>query len=211
MSQTLNPSRIGYARVSTAGQNLDSQIDALNKAECSRIFADKLSGTMQHRPEWDKLLDYLRPGDVLVITELSRMTRSLRHLLDVVKELESKGVKLVSLRENIDTSTATGRAFVSIMGAVNQMELELRAERVAAGRESSKSRGGTGGRPRADVGRISQAIVLYEQTDQSVSEICETLDIPVRTFYKYLAEKREGNPAAHLRREPKKPINRAST
>lgn len=129
----------------------------------------------------------------------------------MVNELESKGVKLVSLRENIDTTTATGRAFVSIIGAVNQMELELRAERVAAGRESSKARGGTGGRPRADVGRISKALVLYEQTDQSVSEICETLDIPIRTFYKYLSEKREGNPSTNLRRETKKPINRAAT
>lgn len=203
MSQTETMNKIGYARVSTAGQNLDSQVDALTQAGCLRIFTDKLSGTKIHRPEWDRLIDYLRPGDVLVITELSRMTRSLRNLLDVVNELEKKGVKLVSLRENIDTSTATGRAFVSIMGAVNQMELELRAERVAAGRESSKARGGTGGRPRADVAKMAQAITLYEQTDQSVSDLCKMMNIPIRTFYKYLTETREGNPATQLRRAAK--------
>ena len=126
--------RIGYARVSTIGQNLDSQLDALTNAGCIRVFTDKASGVAENRPEWTKLIDFLRPGDLLVVTELSRMTRSLMHLLQLVKEFETKGIDLVSLRENIDTSTATGRAFLSIIGAINQMERELKAERTAAGR-----------------------------------------------------------------------------
>jgi DNA invertase Pin-like site-specific DNA recombinase len=190
--------------VSTRGQNLDSQLDALLKAGCARVFAEKQSGVKEKRQEWDKLLDYTRPGDVLVITELSRMTRSLKHLLTVIGDLEERGVKLVSLRENIDTSTATGRAFVSIMGAINQMELELRAERVEAGREAAKARGGTGGRPKADMDLISKAITLYENSDRSVDDICKTFQVPKRTFYKYLAEKRGGEDALVMRRGIKK-------
>lgn len=203
MNLNQQPGRIGYARVSTKGQNLDSQMDALLKAGCSKVFAEKQSGVKETRPEWDKLLDYLRPGDVLVITELSRMTRSLKHLLIVISGLEEKGVKLVSLRENIDTTTATGRAFVSIMGAINQMELELRAERVEAGREAAKARGGTGGRPRADVDTMAKAITLYENSDRSVDDICKTFQVPKRTFYKYLAVKRNSEETFVMRRSGK--------
>ena len=201
MISSESANKIGYARVSTTGQNLDSQIDALKKSGCSRIFTDKLSGTKTDRPEWNKLLDYIRPSDTLVVTELSRMTRSLKHLLDIVNVMEQKGIELVSLRENIDTSTATGRAFISIMGAVNQMELELRAERVEAGREAAKARGGTGGRPKADMNKIGQALVLYENTNQSVDDICSTFKIKKRTFYKYLSEKRNQHDSFQLRKE----------
>jgi len=95
-------------------------------------------------------MDYLREGDSLVITELSRMTRSLKHLLQVVEDLDTKGVSIISLRDHIDTSTATGRCFVSIMGAISQMERELKSERTSAGREVAKARGRTGGRPKTD-------------------------------------------------------------
>jgi DNA invertase Pin-like site-specific DNA recombinase len=143
-------SRIGYARVSSKDQNLDSQLDLLKAAGCERIFEDKVSGVKESRPEWDRLLEFLREGDTVVVAELSRMTRSLMHLLSLVKEFEQRGVQIVSLREHIDTSTATGRAFLSILGAINQMERELKSERAAAGRASAKARGRTGGRPRTD-------------------------------------------------------------
>ncbi len=124
--------RVGYARVSSVGQNLDSQIDALKAAGCKKIFTDKMTGSRMDRPGWDQLMEYVRPGDVLVVAELSRMTRSLMHLLETAQALDRK-VNLVSLRENIDTNTATGRCFLSMMGAIHQMERELRAERAAAG------------------------------------------------------------------------------
>ena len=97
------------------------------------------------RPAWNQFLEYVRPGDTLVVTELSRMTRSLLDLLESAKILEERQINLVSLRENNDTSTATGRCFLSMMGAIHQMERELRAERAAAGRSSAKARGRTGG------------------------------------------------------------------
>jgi DNA invertase Pin-like site-specific DNA recombinase len=110
---TTLPHRIGYARVSSVGQNLDSQLDALQKAACGKIFSDQMTGSRMDRPGWDRLMEYVRPGDTLVVTELSRMTRSLLNLLETVKTLEQLQVHVVSLRENIDTRTATGRCFLS--------------------------------------------------------------------------------------------------
>lgn len=181
-------SRIGYARVSTRDQNLDSQMDMLKTAGCKKIFEDRASGASKSRPGWDKMLEFLRPGDTIVIAELSRMTRSLMHLLSLVQELDSLEVKIVSLREHIDTSTATGRAFISIIGAINQMERELKAERAAAGRASAKARGKSGGRPRTDPKLLDKARILYEDSDYTATEVCKTLGIGRRTFFKYLEE-----------------------
>jgi DNA invertase Pin-like site-specific DNA recombinase len=184
---TITSNRIGYARVSTIGQNLDSQLDALNRAECSRIFTDKASGTKENRPEWTKLMDFIRPGDMIVVTELSRMTRSLMHLLQLLQDFEEKGINLVSLREKIDTSTATGRAFVSIIGAINQMERELKAERAAAGRAAAKARGKTGGRPKTNPAKLEQARILYENSDHSAAAVSKIFGFSRRTFFNYLS------------------------
>jgi DNA invertase Pin-like site-specific DNA recombinase len=183
-----NMTRIGYARVSSRDQNLDSQLDMLTKAGCEKIFEDKASGAKESRPGWDRLLEFLRPGDTIVVAELSRMTRSLMHLLSLVKELEQKDIQIVSLREHIDTSTATGRAFMSIMGAINQMERELKAERAAAGRSAARARGKTGGRPRTDPKLLDKARILYEDSDYTAAEVCGTFGIGRRTFFKYLDE-----------------------
>ena len=184
--------KIGYARVSSVCQNLDSQIDALESMECAKVFSDKISGVSKEkeRPGWNRLMEYIRPGDTLVVTELSRMTRSLLHLLQVVKEIEDRGVAIVSLRENIDTTTVTGRCFLSIMGAIAQMERELKAERAAAGRAAAKARGKTGGRPRTDPDKLEQARILYENSDKTAAEVCKMVGIGRRTFFAYLAEKR---------------------
>lgn len=181
-------SRIGYARVSSRDQNLDSQMDMLTKAGCEKIFADKASGSKESRPGWDRLLEFLRTGDTIVVAELSRMTRSLMHMLSLVNELERKGVQIVSLREHIDTSTATGRAFLSIMGAISQMERELKAERAASGRAAARSRGKTGGRPRTDPKLLDKARILYEDSDYTAAEVCKTFGIGRRTFFKHLEE-----------------------
>ena len=179
--------RIGYARVSSKDQNLDSQRDLLQAAGCERVFEDKASGVKESRPEWDRLLEFLREGDTVVVAELSRMTRSLMHLLSLVKEFEARGVQIQSLRENIDTTSATGRAFISILGALHQLERELKAERAAAGRASAKSRGRTGGRPRTDASKLENARVLYQNSDKSAAEVCSAFGIGRRTFFSYLA------------------------
>ena len=183
--------RIGYARVSSIGQNLDSQIDALQHAGCGKIFSEKMTASRMDRPAWNQFLEYVRPGDTLVVTELSRMTRSLLDLLESAKILEERQINLVSLRENIDTSTATGRCFLSMMGAIHQMERELRAERAAAGRSSAKARGRTGGRPKTDPVKLENARILYENSDKTAAEVCEIAGVGRRTFFAHIAAKRK--------------------
>ncbi len=183
--------RVGYARVSSTGQNLDSQIDALKAAGCGEIFTDKMTGSRMDRPGWDQLMEYVRPGDVLVVAELSRMTRSLMHLLETAQALDRKQVNLVSLRENIDTNTATGRCFLSMMGAIHQMERELRAERAAAGRPSARARGKTGGRPRTDIVKLRDAKVLYDNSGKTANEVCKVVGVGRRIFFAYLPQQRE--------------------
>lgn len=183
---------IGYARVSSLSQNLDAQIDSLKKVGAERIFTDKISGTTKEREGWDELISYIRTGDMLVITELSRMSRSLAHLLEIVEELKKRQVQFRSLRENIDTSTATGRAFISIMGAVSQMELEIKKERAEAGRAAAKARGKSGGRPKTDPGKLEKARILYEDSANSAREVCELFGFSRRTLFSYM--KRLKNP-----------------
>ncbi|MHC4792044.1 MAG: recombinase family protein [Planctomycetota bacterium] len=188
---TISGQKIGYARVSTASQKLDSQVDALYDFGCAKVFADKASGVKEQRPGFSQLMDYLRTGDSLVVTELSRMTRSLKHLLELVEDLEKLGVGIISLSENIDTSTATGRCFISIIGAIAQMERELNSDRARAGREAAKARGRSGGRPRTDPKKLEQATILYDNSNQTAAEVCKAVGVGRRTFFRYLSKKRE--------------------
>jgi DNA invertase Pin-like site-specific DNA recombinase len=118
------------------------------------------------------------------------------HLLQVVAELEFKGVRIQSLREQIDPSTQAGRAFVSIIGAISQMERELKAERTSAGRAAAKARGRTGGRPRTDEAKLEKARILSEHSNESIGKICASLGIGRRTFYDYLARVKEAGTSA---------------
>jgi len=177
---------IGYARVSSSSQNLDAQIDNLRGAGCVRIFTDIISGTKAQRPGWEELMGYIRSKDVLVVTELSRMSRSLAHLLEIVEDLKVRQVDFKSLRENIDTSSATGRAFLSIMGAVSQMELEIKAERAEAGRAAAKARGKSGGRPPIDRDKLEQARILYQNSDKSAHEVCTLFGFSRRTLFEHM-------------------------
>ena len=188
---TAKEAKIGYARVSTTGQNLDSQIDGLRAFGCTQIFTDKGSGLNEERPGWRRLMEYLRQEDWLVVTELSRMTRSLEHLLVVVSGLQKRKVELISLREHIDTKTATGRCFLSIMGAIAQMERELKNERAEAGREAAKARGKSGGRPKTPRQKLEQARILYENSNQTAREVCHAVGIGRRTLFRYLSSRQK--------------------
>ena len=138
--------KIGYARVSTRSQNDDSQVDDLTAYGCDKIFTDTASGKHAARPELDKALAYLREGDVLVITRLSRAMRSLKHLLALADELRERGVGLVVLKQQIDTTTPTGRLAFHILGAIDEFQRELIVEGTREGLEAARARGRTGGR-----------------------------------------------------------------
>jgi DNA invertase Pin-like site-specific DNA recombinase len=140
---------IGYARVSTDDQDTRLQTDALEKAGCKRIFREKASGAKADRPELVRLVDTLRKGDVLVVWKLDRLGRSLAHLIELVSELEKSGVGFRSLTDNIDTTTASGRMFFHMMGALAQFERDLIRERTMAGLVAARAQGRFGGRPKS--------------------------------------------------------------
>jgi len=142
----------GYARVSTAGQDLAVQLDALKAAGCQTIRSEKKSGSDRNgRTELQTLLDFLREGDTLVVTRIDRLARSMKDLQDIVHELKGRGVALKATEQPIDTGTAAGKAFLDMLGVFAEFETNLRRERQAEGIEAAKARGVyKGGKPRID-------------------------------------------------------------
>jgi DNA invertase Pin-like site-specific DNA recombinase len=124
---------IGYARVSTSEQNLDSQMDALNEAGCKKIYADKMSGAKVDRPELRKAIEDIRPGDTLVVKKLDRLGRSIKNLIELINELHHKEAGFKSLSENIDTTTSGGKLIFHIFGALAEFERDIIHDRTMAG------------------------------------------------------------------------------
>lgn len=140
---------LGYARVSTGGQSLDGQLDALAAAGAARIFAESVSGRVRARPELARMLDQLRPGDVVVVTKYDRLARSLKDLIEIVGRIREEGAGFRSLAEDIDTTTPAGRLVFHVFGSIAEFERERIAERTREGLEAARRRGRVGGRPRA--------------------------------------------------------------
>lgn len=176
---------IGYARVSTLDQNPGLQEDDLYSAGCQRVFVEKASGALADRPELLAALDYLREGDVLVVWRLDRLGRSLRHLVQVVSDLEGRGVGFRSLRESIDTTTPAGRLVFHLFASLAEFERDLIRERTMAGLAAARVRGRKGGRKRALTPKqVAIARRLYEERDGTVAEIASTLGVSRATIYR---------------------------
>ena len=178
---------IGYARVSTDEQNLDLQLSALKNASCEQTYTDKISGTKANRPGLTEALSHLREGDTLVVWRLDRLGRSLRHLIDTVTDLQDKGIEFKSITEAIDTRTSGGKLVFHIFGALAEFEREIIRERTKAGLTAARSRGKTGGRPKSLTEK--QVRILHQlaaDRSNSVQDICRTLDISRKTYYRYL-------------------------
>ncbi len=179
--------KIGYARVSTLQQDEALQLDALRAAGCDRIFVDKASGKLESRPALDDLLAQARPGDSLVVWRLDRLGRSLRHLLDVVADLEHRGIGLVSLTEALDTTTPGGRLLFHLMGALAQFERELIRERTMAGLAAARARGRTGGRPTVwTEAKLWTARSMRDSGDYDVTSIARVLGVSRASVYRAL-------------------------
>jgi DNA invertase Pin-like site-specific DNA recombinase len=178
---------IGYARVSTHDQTLDLQRDALEKADCEKIFTDTVSGTKAERKGLEEALSHLRDGDTLVVWRLDRLGRSLRHLIDTITALNERGIGFKSLQENIDTTTSGGKLVFHIFGALAEFEREIIRERTRAGLTAARSRGRTGGRPKALSAKEVQMLRnMAADKSLTVSDICRTLGIGRTTFYRYV-------------------------
>ena len=174
----------GYARVSTEAQNLDRQLDALKKHGVDVIYNEKMTGTKKERPELTKMLERITEGDTVVIESLSRLGRSTKDLIELTELFKSKGVRLVSLKESIDTDSSTGKLLFTLMSAIAQFERDTIADRTCEGLRSARARGRTGGRPKANPDNIKKAVKLYNTGQYSIKEIEELTGVKKSTLYR---------------------------
>ena len=181
--------KIGYARVSTADQNLELQTDALKEAGCEKIFSDYgVSGAKAERPGLDKALDQIRKKDTLVIWKLDRLGRSLSDLLSIVEYLKERGAHFLSIQDGFDTSTASGKMVFSVIGAMAEYEHNLIRERTMAGLVAARARGRLGGRPKSlDESQVKVAIALARAGELTIQEIYEQIGCSRSTYYRQVA------------------------
>ncbi len=186
--------KLGYARVSTLDQSLDRQLDSLNAQGCERIYQEKITGTKAHRPELDRMMETLRSGDALVVDSFSRLSRSTKDLLEMVDRLQKMNVSLISLKENLDTTTATGKLMLTMMSALSQFERDIIAERTAEGLRAARARGRLGGRPKANTKAIEQALKMYDSQKFTIREIADSTKLSTATINRRVAERKRVNP-----------------
>jgi DNA invertase Pin-like site-specific DNA recombinase len=178
---------IGYARVSTHDQTLHLQEDALEKAGCTKIFTDTITGVKAERSGLREALDYVRAGDTLVVWRLDRLGRSLKDLIEKLTELHNRKIGFKSLTENIDTTTSGGKLIFHMFGALAEFERDLIKERTNAGLQAARARGRKGGRPKVlTEKKVAMARALYADKSHSIDDICKTLTIGRTTLYRYL-------------------------
>lgn len=182
---------VGYARVSTQDQDVQLQINALEKAGCSKnmIFIDKVSGAKSNRPGLENCLNSLTAGDTLLVWRLDRLGRSMTHLVQLVEDLGKQSISFRSLCDGvIDTTTASGELIFNIFSALAQFERKLIQERTRAGLEAARARGKTGGRKRilATDPKVLMAKNMHKNHGMSISDICKTLKISKASFYRYI-------------------------
>ncbi len=178
--------RIGYARVSTQDQNLQLQLEALQKAGCEKIFKEKISGTKADRPELSRALDSLRTGDTLVVWKLDRLGRSMKQLVDLITKLQKDSIHFQSVTDSINTSTPSGRFFFHVMASLAEMERELLIERTKAGLEVARKLGRKGGRKRKMTdNKINSAKRLLD-SGMPPRDVAKSLGVSVPTLYRWL-------------------------
>ena len=188
--------QLGYARVSTAHQSLDQQMDALTGAgvDAARVYTDKLSGTStrQQRPGLAALLDYARQGDAIVVVGIDRLGRNAAEVMTTIRDFGERGIVLRSLREGIDTSNASGRMVAGVLASLAELELELGRERRTAARDARRARGQSIGRPKALTDEKSALAQRMHDSGESATTIAVTLGVSRATVYRVLAEQADG-------------------
>lgn len=184
---------LGYARVSTAEQNMDAQFDALRRAGCNRVFHDEgVSGAQPERTGLDELLKTLSEGDTLVVHKLDRLGRSVQHLSDLIVQLDERGIQFCALSEGINTNTHGGRLVFHIFAAVAEFERGLIRERTLAGLAAAKQRGSKIGRPRSmSINQIEEARVYWKQEGRTLAETASRFGVSESTLqrsFRYLED-----------------------
>ena len=182
----------GYARVSTADQNLDRQLDALRKHGIDKLFCEKMSGTKKNRPELDKMLAELSDGDTVVIESLSRLGRSVKNLSELMERFNMQNIRLVSMKETIDTTTPTGKLLYTILSSLAQFERDILVERTTEGLKAARARGRVGGRPKTDPKAMQKALALYKTKEYSITDITHLTGVSKSALYRALKERQTG-------------------
>lgn len=181
---------IGYARVSTQDQNLNRQIDSLKAIGCEKIYQEKITGTKKNRPELEKLLDNLRHSDTVIVSELTRLSRSTKDLFELVEQIHIKGADIKSLKESwLDTTTPTGKLMFTFMAGISQFERDLISQRTREGLEAARARGRKGGRPTKDNKKIELALKMYKGKEYTINEITKATGISKTTLYRYIKQR----------------------
>ena len=179
--------RIGYARISTDDQHLDLQRDALTQAECGVIYEDAASGKNTARPELEQCRKALRAGDTLVVWRLDRLGRSLPDLVQIVSELEQRGVGFESLTEKIETGSASGKLVFHVFAALAEFERGLIRERTQAGLAAARARGRAGGRkPKLDDQQVREIRALLRDPGMQVADVARRYGVSRTTLYKHV-------------------------
>lgn len=176
----------GYARVSTRSQELNRQLDILEKYNCNKIYTEKITGTKANRPELNKLKENVREGDTIVVESWSRLGRSTKDLINLMDFFSEKGVNVISNKEQFDTSTAQGKLMLTVFQAFAEFERDLIVERTKEGLISARSRGRRGGRPKVKESKIEKALKMYDAQFHSLKEIEELSGVSTSTLYRYI-------------------------
>lgn len=186
--------KVGYARVSTDGQDVALQVDALKAAGCERIFTETASGAQRDRPELARALDYMRKGDVLVVWKLDRLARSMKQLIETIELLDGQGIGFRSVTEAMDTTTPGGRLLFHICGALAEFERGIIRERTAAGLAAARAQGRTGGAKRKlDEAAKREARALLAIPESTAKSVAERFGVSVATLYREIPKARSAS------------------
>ena len=185
---------IGYVRVSTVGQNEDRQLIAMEKYNVEKIFQEKISAKNTNRPKLNEMLDFIREGDTVVIHDFSRLARNIKDLLNIVEYLDSKNVKLISYKEDIDTSTSIGKLMLTMIGAINEFERNILLERQREGIAKAKEKGKYKGRKKIEYpGNWEEVYEKWKRRELKGVKAMEQLGLKRTTFYKLVGEYEKNN------------------
>ena len=184
--------RVGYVRVSSVNQHEERQLVTMEHFKVEKIFQEKVSGKDKNRPQLKQMLEFVREGDTVVIHDFSRLARSTKDLLEIVEYLESKKVTLISAKENIDTSTATGKLMLTMIGAINEFERTNLLERQKEGIAIAKEKGKYKGRKEVKIDNFEQYYKRYMSREVTKTQLAAELNISRPTLDKLIKEYKEG-------------------
>lgn len=188
--------RVGYIRVSTVEQHEDRQVkDLTENAKVSKVFIDKLSGKDTNRPQLNAMIDYVREGDTVVVSEYSRLARSTRDLIDIIETLQNKGVTVISMKEKLDTSTPQGEFMLTVFAGIATLERKLMLQRQREGIAIAKANGKYKGRQSKQKPDDWESLkAMYMSRQITVSDIAKRCEVSRPVVYKWLKETPAGTP-----------------